>query len=995
LGQDQDSLGGGFDPSQAFDGGLDELRFWDRARTSGEIAADLARTLRGDEEGLLAYYPFDEIGPMAGLEGSYWRTFVTDADWYTTPDLRQIDPVVDFPYTDASVDFNGIADLRQWFSVRWTGVVRVDAPGSYTFRTRSDDDSWLYVDGDLVVDNGGPHHPQSAYSTAIALSAGYHSVDVRYNNRTGSKEMELSWLPPGGAWQPIPGSALYHDLSGDSTGHGFAAMLGELGAPPQRTDGPVAPFGETLPFVEIELDAADADGDAVTYTVSSDDLVAGVVGSTLTLQDPPAGFTGPTRVTVTAEDEHGRTDTRTFDVHLGTNAVYGTKYADDSASGQRVDLEPGLLGEYYRTGEAITAFPVYDGLQPVHTNVVPVVDFAGVSDTQPFAGFDDLVNDFAARWTGKLFIDIDTAGPVTFWLHSDDGARLYVDGQLVVNSPGPHGPKFESGGATLSAGLHDIRMEFYEHTDDAWARLWWQLPGDLPQAVPADLLFHAVVKPGLDGWEITCTGADPTFTDVNGDYVFADLDAGVTYTLAEVQQDGWQRTGGGTPELTFATLGELARGVDFGNLRLDTDPPTVVDVLVAGTGWDQGFLDFLEAEGLGSGGYALPVGSTAQLGTLPWVNVDRVRIAFSEGVTIEQGDLAVLGVSAAQYGFSGFAYDPATFTATWTLAAPVEADKLLLALGGDLTDAAGNPVDGEWTDAVSTYPSGDGSAGGDFLFRLNVLPGDADANGEVRSGDVIKVRRTGNTAPGDADYSCYYDVDCSSEIRSSDVIKVRRRGNTVLPPGEPMMPKPTANLAYPTHGSTVSAAAINAAGYIDVTFIDPSGSGLNASSILDGEHEFALSTDTETVFVNSGTPTHLAGNTYRYFFTHTFVGGPAYVDFVAASFADNQGTANDSERESFTVEELPPGGQDAGGNSVSWQASSSPGDLASISAAAAEAHSAAARGRVRLPGREARSRRRDVRQAPANGRDGTAALPYLETRLADVLSLVETVPLAL
>ena len=39
-------------------------------------------------------------------------------------------------------------------------------------------------------------------------------------------------------------------------------------------DGPADPFDEILPFVEIELHADDADGDAVTYTVSSDDLVA-------------------------------------------------------------------------------------------------------------------------------------------------------------------------------------------------------------------------------------------------------------------------------------------------------------------------------------------------------------------------------------------------------------------------------------------------------------------------------------------------------------------------------------------------------------------------------------------------------------------------------------------------------------------------------------------------------------------------------------------------
>ena len=88
--------------------------------------------------------------------------------------------------------------------------------------------------------------------------------------------------------------------------------------------------------------------------------------------------------------------------------------------------------------------------------------------------------------------------------------------------------------------------------------------------------------------------------------------------------------------------------------------------------------------------------------------------------------------------------------------------------------------------------AGDGSAGGNFEFRLNILPGDIDQSGEVRSSDVIKARRKGNTAVGDADYSPLYDVDGSGEIRSSDVIKVRRLSNTQLPDGEPTVPPPAA-----------------------------------------------------------------------------------------------------------------------------------------------------------------------------------------------------------
>jgi len=235
-------------------------------------------------------------------------------------------------------------------------------------------------------------------------------------------------------------------------------------------------------------------------------------------------------------------------------------------------------------------------------------------------------------------------------------------------------------------------------------------------------------------------------------------------------------------------------------------PPAVVDVQVVGTGWDQAYLDHLVTEGLGTGGYSIPVGSVEQLAELPWVNLDRVKIVFSENVSVAQSHLSVYGVNVAQYASSGFSYDSNTFTGTWTFAAAFAADKLLLVLSDEVTDLAGNALDGEWTDAGGSWPSGDGAAEGEFRFRLNVLPGDVDGSGEVRSSDTIKVRRKSNTGPGDPDYLILYDVDGSGEIRSSDTIKVRRLSNTELPADEPA-PPPSAHLGQAVDSVLAAAAA--------------------------------------------------------------------------------------------------------------------------------------------------------------------------------------------
>ena len=77
--------------------------------------------------------------------------------------------------------------------------------------------------------------------------------------------------------------------------------------------------------------------------------------------------------------------------------------------------------------------------------------------------------------------------------------------------------------------------------------------------------------------------------------------------------------------------------------------------------------------------------------------------------------------------------------------------------GGDpIRDAAGNRLDGDWTNPTSTsdtgtsiYPSGNGVVGGDFDFRFNVLPADATQDGTVGPADLSKLLtnygRTGMT----------------------------------------------------------------------------------------------------------------------------------------------------------------------------------------------------------------------------------------------------------
>ncbi len=79
-------------------------------------------------------------------------------------------------------------------------------------------------------------------------------------------------------------------------------------------------------------------------------------------------------------------------------------------------------------------------------------------------------NAFSARWTR---IQTFAAGTYTFTVGSDDGARLYIDGVLVLDWWDDHAYSTRSVTRTLPAGSHTIRMEYYENGGQARATLTW------------------------------------------------------------------------------------------------------------------------------------------------------------------------------------------------------------------------------------------------------------------------------------------------------------------------------------------------------------------------------------------------------------------------------------------------------------------------------------------------------------------------------------------
>ena len=131
----------------------------------------------------------------------------------------------------------------------------------------------------------------------------------------------------------------------------------------------------------------------------------------------------------------------------------------------------GVKGEY---------FSGMDFGNLVLTRVDPQIDFAwGDGEPDPAVGIDN----FSVRWTGE--VEAGFTETYTFYTNTDDGARLWIDGQQLVNDWNDHGATENRGTIDLVAGnTYSLVMEFYENGGGAIAELRWSSPSTPKQLIP-------------------------------------------------------------------------------------------------------------------------------------------------------------------------------------------------------------------------------------------------------------------------------------------------------------------------------------------------------------------------------------------------------------------------------------------------------------------------------------------------------------------------------
>jgi alpha-L-fucosidase len=139
-------------------------------------------------------------------------------------------------------------------------------------------------------------------------------------------------------------------------------------------------------------------------------------------------------------------------------------------------LAPGLVCEHFE-GEW-SVLPNFRRLVSVATTVERDLDL-GPAPHEERAG---------RRYRG--FVTVPDEDLYLFALKSDDGASLWIDGELVVDNDGLHVTTEKTGSAALAPGAHAITVEYFNRTGGAELGLSWGRLGQSMQRVPASALSH-------------------------------------------------------------------------------------------------------------------------------------------------------------------------------------------------------------------------------------------------------------------------------------------------------------------------------------------------------------------------------------------------------------------------------------------------------------------------------------------------------------------------
>ncbi len=376
---------------------------------------------------------------IAQTINAWTGAYFTNPDLQGNPAVTRQDPDINFNWGSAS-PAPGIP--AENFSVRWTRWVYFDTPGNWTFVTLTDDGARVFVDDQLVLDAWSEQKP-IAHTVAVNLTQAYHLVRMEYFERAGTAQAQLQIF-----------SANFPDWRGEYYNN------------PTLSGTPI--FLRNDFAINFNFGAGGPGGNipgtkfSARWTRSAL-FAAGKYRFTLTMDDGA-------RVWVDNQLLIDRwRDQRVTTVNAETTLNEGAHF---------------LKVEYYNgdgTGVATLTWAALSGGSETWRG--EYFDNANLSGAAAFARDDPAISfnwgnaspgngvsgpNWAVRWTSKR---THATGYYSVNAIADDGMRVWVDNQLLIDEWHDQSPTPHNAMVYLAAGQHDWRVEFYNHGGIALAQV--------------------------------------------------------------------------------------------------------------------------------------------------------------------------------------------------------------------------------------------------------------------------------------------------------------------------------------------------------------------------------------------------------------------------------------------------------------------------------------------------------------------------------------------
>lgn len=123
--------------------------------------------------------------------GPNGSAYINQFDWFSDNATYNGSTYYMWDRIDPNVSFSNVSFWpvnESWpkdphfFTVTWTAYIYANTSKNYTFKQSSDDDSWTFIDNNLVIDLGGIH-ASTVKNATIYLTAGEHKVNIFYVDR--------------------------------------------------------------------------------------------------------------------------------------------------------------------------------------------------------------------------------------------------------------------------------------------------------------------------------------------------------------------------------------------------------------------------------------------------------------------------------------------------------------------------------------------------------------------------------------------------------------------------------------------------------------------------------------------------------------------------------------------------------------------------------------------------------------------------------------------